>query len=230
MMRFDASGLWGDDTGIQLNTKEPLDIPAELSGLIKITKMSSDDPLRPEEVSTRLGVEKFAVATIPDAAKGDPGSPPTSDCAREADPDPAVAFRDSGFTAGRGMRLVDAEPNHALVFDENVLTFESPSKAFDFIIKTQTKWLNCQHAVVDARNGNAVEKRTLGGASAIGDIDFLDDSIPDVPVSSCSHAIAAKSNVVVDVNVCGSRESAAAAPLAAQIRDKIPSNPEERPR
>jgi hypothetical protein len=306
--QHDAGEIWADDTGVLLNTKEPLDIPAGLADLVKITRVQSDDPgaaityryeclrkielranrwvlvpakwkhdkgfaltitpeasnrivtrpvdasvtgnnpnvspywqcpevvphfeesdlepmlLGPDEISGRLGVEKLSSATAPAFAGEDQGSPASNDCARVADPDPAAAFRDSGFIASRGMRLVSGDPTQGLVVDENVWEFENASKASEFIINTVTAWLNCQHAVVDVRNGTVVEKQTLGGAGVVNDIDVLDSSIPAVPLRNCSHAIAAKSNVVVDVHLCGTRNSAAAVPLVSQIRDNIPTD------
>jgi hypothetical protein len=113
-------------------------------------------------------------------------------------------------------------PPHLSVY-ESVVTFPTPAKAADFIINAENAWLQCRDAVVNIRNGNVVEQRTLGGVGEGDGIVVLDSAPPSKRGSGCSHAIAAKSNIVIDVHVCGSGTSAAARPLVSAIRDGIPN-------
>lgn len=303
--RYTAEALWTADVGVVMDTKEPLDMPSDLSDLMKVTKLQPDrsgagvtyryECLRkvevrnnrwvlvpakwtrdkgfavtvtpdssnrvltrrvdaqatgknpnvfpywqcpeavrtfdnsdlqhmlvdPNEARKHMGVEKL-VSVAPSAAE--PGDTvPQPSCVQAADPNPAAAFRDSGFVAGSGRKLTDGGTPPRLSVDENVVTFANPARAADFIIKTENAWLQCRNAVVNIRNGDAVEQRTLGGVGEGDGIVVLDSATQGDRGMRCSHAIAAKSNVVVDVHVCGSDTPAAARPLASAIRDGIPN-------
>jgi hypothetical protein len=305
--RDTADGLWAKDIGVVLDTKEPLEIPSDLSGLMKVTKLQPDGPgagvtyryeclrklevrnnrwvlvpakwtrdkgfavtvtpdssnriltrrvdaqatgknpnvfpywqcpeavrtfddsdlqrmlVDPDEARKHLGVEKLVGLAVPAAEPDDTVPQPSENCVQAADPNPAAAFRDSGFVAGSGRKLTDGGTPLRLSVDESVVTFANPAKAADFIIKTENAWLQCRNAVVNIRNGNVVEQRTLGGVGEGDGIVVLDSATPGDRGMRCSHAIAAKSNVVVDVHVCGSDTPAAARPLASAIRDGIPN-------
>jgi hypothetical protein len=177
--------------------------------------------LDPDEARKHLGAERLVSVAPPAAEPADSVRQPS--CAQAADQNPTAAFRDSGFVAGSGRKLTDGGTPPRLSVDESVVTFANPAKAADFIIKTENAWLQCRNAVVNIRNGDVVEQRTLGGVGEGDGIIVLDSAAPGDRGMRCSHAIAAKSNVVVDVHVCGSDTPAAARPLASAIRDGIPN-------
>lgn len=303
--RDTVDGLWANDIGVVMYTNEPLEIPSDLSDLMKVTKLQPDGPgagvtyryeclrklevrdnrwvlvpakwkrdkgfavtmtpdssnriltrrvdaqaigknpnvfpywqcpevvrtfddsdlqhmlVEPNEARKHLGVEKLVSVAAPAAEPGD--TVPQQSCWQAADPNPAAAFRESGFVAGSGRKLTDGETPPRLSVDERVVTFANPAKAADFIIKTENAWLQCRNAVVNVQNGNVVEQRTLGGVGEGDGIVVLDSATPGDRGTRCSNAIAAKSNVVVDVHVCGSDTPLAARPLASAIRDGIPN-------
>jgi hypothetical protein len=134
-----------------------------------------------------------------------------------------VTFRDSGYVAAAASTLTDGATPPQLSVHQSVVTFENPAKAADFILKTQDMWLHCSGAVVTIRNGNATEQHALGGVGAGEDIIVLDSAVAGQVGRGCSHAIAAKSNVVIDVHVCGAGGPAAARPLVSAVRDRVPS-------
>lgn len=182
--------------------------------------------LGPEEAQQHLGAERLVKVPVPAAPPRDVATQPSDDCARAADPNPAAAFRGSGsVTGGRGFKLTDGGTLPRLSVDESVVTFGNPARAAEFIMETVDAWLHCQNTVVNVSNGNVVEQRSLGGVGERDGIFVLDNSIPGDRVSNCSHAIAAKSNVVADVHLCGLDRPAAATEIVSAIREKVPSQP-----
>ena len=109
--------------------------------------------------------------------------------------------------------------------DEAITTFATPSEAFAFVATTEATWRGCTGAVVDVARHGAIEPRRVGQLhpnGAVG-IPWVQDAATDAASPfDCSQAMAAKSNIVIDVDVCGS-EPAAAMRVAGAIRDKIPT-------
>lgn len=155
-----------------------------------------------------------------------PGPPPQ--CVAVAD-DKATSslvpdYRDQ--TAAQEQSMVSGADGLHVWVDEGVTTFPTPSKAFDFVAHAKEVWRHCADAVVGVARHGAIEARRVGKLHPNGTfgIPWVRDGPPDTAgITDCSQAIAAKSNIVIDVDVCGSDPSAAMQ-IAKAIRDKIPTD------
>lgn len=176
--------------------------------------------LDPAEVQQRTGLARLALA---DNAAPAETTAATDTCARAADPDPTAAFRDSGNTGGTGRKLAGAQASSAPWVTESVVPFQNPARAADFVLRTRRDWLHCTGTIVQVANGGVVEERKLGGVGEGDGVVALDSATAGQPGGVCSRAIAAKSNVVVDVHLCRSDGSADAVSLVKAIRDRIPN-------
>jgi hypothetical protein len=153
------------------------------------------------------------------------GSPRT--CVGAVDSALKEEFSDSGFKMRYGRELAQERAMVELSVDESVIEFETPHRAADFVDATKSTWQGCAHTALTLSNGGSTRQYKLGdfadGKDA-SNVATIAVSAPDGPTPvDCSHAVAAKSNVVVDVEVCGSEARDAALPIVNEIRDRFPT-------
>jgi hypothetical protein len=157
---------------------------------------------------------------------------PTPTCVTAAD-DKAVSglVPEYGAVTGALEQALSSSATHVWV-DQAVTTFPTPSEAFAFVARTKEIWRACADTAVGVARRGAIEPRRLGRLHPNGGvgIPWVEDGSSDVDNSfDCSQAIVAKSNIVVDVDVCGLKPPAAVG-VATAIRDKIPTSGGSLPR
>lgn len=145
------------------------------------------------------------------------------DCASAAYNTVETGYRDSGFTATRGvvMQEPDTAPQLLHVVDEGVVAFPDATAAAAYVTKTVEQWGHCAKSPFAAQRPDTVEHWNFGDVAENNGIS----SIPKMSEGSgwtCSHAITSKANVVVDVSACGFSISDQAGTIVARVRDKIP--------
>jgi hypothetical protein len=155
-------------------------------------------------------------------AKG-PAGPPGGSCAAMSVPNSVGAYDGSGFSASRAREMTAAGPAGRLWIDQGLVRFPTPDAAADFTARAKNAWLDCKDQVVTIQRAGVTQPRALGGVGVADNIFVVTDSAVSGPQAQCSHAIAAKSNLVIDVGVCGASKSLAAGSMAAAIRNKIPT-------
>jgi hypothetical protein len=152
-----------------------------------------------------------------------PAGPPGGSCAAMSVPNFVGAYDGSGFSASRAREMTAAGLAGRLWIDQGLVRFPTPDAAADFTARAKNAWLDCKGQVVTIQRGGAAQPRTLGGVGVADNIFVVTDAAASGPQADCSHAIAAKSNLVIDVGVCGAAKSLAAGSIAAAIRNKIPT-------
>ncbi|MCV7064945.1 sensor domain-containing protein [Mycolicibacterium farcinogenes] len=107
---------------------------------------------------------------------------------------------------------------------QRAMVFPSPAAAEDFMARVQDHWGYCvgRAAAVD-RHGEA-QTRTLGSPGLQEGVLSVPDSASADTTADCSLALAAKSNIVVAVDLCGTAEPARAVAVAYAIRGRIPTD------
>jgi hypothetical protein len=145
------------------------------------------------------------------------------DCVRAAYNTVEAGYRDSQYTAIRGVVMQEAADTEMLhVVDQGVVTFPDAAAATTYVTRTLEAWRRCAGTQFTAVRPEASEHWTFGDVSE-------NDGISAIPKTaegsdwSCSHAIAAKTNVVVDVSACGFSITDQATTIASRIRDKLPA-------
>lgn len=145
------------------------------------------------------------------------------DCVRAAYNTVEAGYRDSQFTAIRGVVMqepADAQMLH--VVDQGVVTFPGAPAASTYVSRTLEAWRRCAGTPFTALRPEASEHWTFGQVGENAGISAIPKTA-DGSEWSCSHAITARANVVIDVSACGFSITDQATTIAARIRDKIPA-------
>jgi hypothetical protein len=178
-----------------------------------------------EEARDILGGRDF-VAEEP-YQQGPPGAnTPTlpESCAAAADPLTQLPHGDSGFVKLYGHTIKNAEESSQRRWlQQDLLEFQNPAQAGKFVDKVGQGWRNCAHTQLKLNYPDHLQQRTFGDVSYSPDDGVVvSSSVADEPPRRCSHALGAKSNVVVDVQMCGSQQPTQATAILDAIRNKFP--------
>jgi hypothetical protein len=111
--------------------------------------------------------------------------------------------------------------------DQGSAVFPTATEAYTFFVTVKDIWRQCHGDVVGVARHHTVEPRRLvvpapneaDGIFWVHDAPATGAGVPD-----CSQAVAAKANIVIDVDVCGGPDRSAAAQLVKAIRDRIPNS------
>jgi hypothetical protein len=152
-------------------------------------------------------------------------------CAAAADSLTQLPDRGSGFVMRRGRTMTDAEgATQKRWVEEAALEFENPAQAAQFVDEVGRRWRNCAHTTLKLDYPDHEQQWTFGdvGYSSDDGLVVVSSTVVGDPPRQCSHALAAKSNVVVDVQMCGSQPPTQATAVLDAIRNKFPLWVEER--
>jgi hypothetical protein len=126
------------------------------------------------------------------------------------------SYHDSGVTASTSGEMTADVGTRRLWLNESVVAFKTPDAAADFMARAQHDWPACGGHMVTVARGGPPEPRKLQGAFQQDNILVMDDTALAGPASDCSHSIAAISNVVIDVAVCGAQKPLAAGSIPVE--------------
>jgi hypothetical protein len=185
-----------------------------------------------EEVRDKLGGPSL-VADIPYTIDPAGENTPTSfeSCYAAADSLTQPPHGDSGFVKLYGLTVTDAEgSSQQRWLQQNLLEFQNPAQAGQFVDKVGPGWLNCAHTQRKLNYPNLVQQRTFGDVSFSPNdgVVIVSSNVAGEPPKQCSHALGAKSNLVVDVQMCGSQQPTQTTAILDAIRNKFPLWVEER--
>jgi hypothetical protein len=185
-----------------------------------------------EEVRDKLGGPGL-VADIPYTKKpaGENAATSFESCVAAADPLTQPPHGDSGFVMLYGLTSKDAaNSSQRRWLQQDLLEFQNPAKAGEFADKVGQGWRNCANTQLKLNYPDHVQQRTFGDVSYSPDdgVVVVSSSIAGEPPRLCSHALGAKSNVVVDVQMCGSQQPTQATAILDAIRNKFRLWVEER--
>ena len=112
------------------------------------------------------------------------------------------AYSTSGYVAARGKKIAENLNSMAHDVDEAVVAFQSPSEAGKFVDTARAAWQRCGgRRVTYTGTDRVVQPWTFGMPRTVGEIIAINNET--IGECGCGHAMASKSNVVVDVDACG---------------------------
>jgi hypothetical protein len=112
------------------------------------------------------------------------------------------AYSASGYVAARGKKIGDNQNSMAHDIDEAVIAFPGPTEARTFADAARAAWQGCGgRRVTYTGTDRVVQPWTFGRPRTVGEIIAINNETLDA--WGCGHAMASKSNVVVDVDACG---------------------------
>ncbi|OBF28190.1 hypothetical protein A5724_27570 [Mycobacterium sp. ACS1612] len=186
--------------------------------------------LDPEAAQAIVGVSDLNATgpdTYIDAAPGAHNSTSPKSCASESDPSgipAALPPYPAAAPAARERQFIDDVGSGRVWLRQRAMRFTNPAEASDFMARTQEHWGYCtgKSAVVN-RHGED-QPRTLGIRGLQEGILSVPDSAPSSASADCVQALAAKSNIVVAVDLCGAADPSRAVAVAYAVRGRVPTD------
>lgn len=180
----------------------------------------------PEEVQTIVdarGLRAVGPDVDTDDAPATGTSTPAEGCAPEGDP--------SGIPAALPPypARVPAAREREITGDnvwlrQRAMSFANPAEAAEFMARVQDRWGYCVGETAAVNRHGQVQPRTLGTHGLQEGILSMPDSAPSTTVEDCTQALAAKSNIVIAVDICGTKEPSRAVAVVYAMRDRIPTD------
>ncbi len=106
---------------------------------------------------------------------------------------------------------------------QRTTAFPDAISAANFMVTAQSHWSDCAGSTVTVDRSGAPQSRIVSAPGTQKDILAVTDSAPGSSTPDCAIAIAAKSNVVIQVDLCGADQPLMAVAVAAAIRNRIPT-------
>lgn len=174
--------------------------------------------LSPEQINTAMGANGMAVTKNHTSMSDDSATMEPRECLAIDGSAQAQVYAGSGFTAERDLSLQDGD-NFTHYVDQAVVLFPTAKQANAFVTNSAQQWPAChQYTHIQSKS-----QWTVGPISNTNGTLSVTTTEKDAkaPGWACGRALAAKNNVVVDVNTCSANPGNSAADIANQIAAKI---------
>jgi PknH-like extracellular domain len=143
----------------------------------------------------------------------------TQNCAGALDSATQSIPDETGYRVRYVRELAGGSP--PIRVQESVIEFDTPHHASDFVDATTSTWQGCAHSELTVQRDGGSGRHQIGGVTEATGLVTVDVDSGDRATDACQHAVGAKSNVVVDVVVCGSAPADQTAALLNAIRDRF---------
>jgi hypothetical protein len=133
------------------------------------------------------------------------------------------AYRGSGYIAVRGQLLKEPGDQFQHWVDQGVVAFGSAADADNYVVTATEVWRKCSHqffSVIYPKE--PTETWEIGSMRVSGGVATVSKYAEGGDGWSCSHAMAAKSNVVVDLAACSMAVTDQATKLVDEIEGRFP--------
>ncbi len=174
--------------------------------------------ISPEQVNTAMGANGMAVTKNRTSMSDDSATMQPKECLAIDGSAQAQVYAGSGFTAERDLSLQDGD-NFNHYAEQAVVLFPTAKQAGAFVANSAKQWPSChQYTHIQSRS-----QWTVGPISnAKGTLSVVaTEKDAKAPGWACGRALAARNNVVVDVNTCSANPGNSAVDIANQIAGKI---------
>lgn len=176
--------------------------------------------LTPAQINPLIGATGMAVVRRHAAMSDDSATMKPPECLAIDGSAQAVVYANSGFTGVRDEELNDGD-NFTHYAEQAVVLFPTVKQAHVFLVASALRWPACHHYL-------HTQSRTQWDVGPISDDNDVLSTISTQQEAkaggwACGRALAAKNNVVVDVNTCSANPAGSAVDIANQIVAKIAS-------
>ena len=179
--------------------------------------------LAPEQINAVMGTTDMRVTNNRDAMSDDSATMTPRECLAIDGAAQAQVYANSGFMAARDQTLNRQEGNNLTHFAEQaVVLFPTAKQAGEFFNASAQQWLACH----DYTHVQSRTHWTVGAISNTNGVLSTVSTLQDPPSSgwkACGRALAAKNNVIVDVNTCSDDPKNSAVDIANQVVGKVPA-------
>lgn len=200
--------------------------------VVRVFQQGDLEPILIGPEATQTMVAGVGLSTVgpdinTDAAPATGDSPPAKECAREGDPSvtpAALPPYPAAVPASREREFTGDSPSGRVWIRQRAMGFSNPAEAEDFMAAVQEHWGYCAGKVAAVNRHGEPQPRILGTSGLQEGVLTVSDSAPSTTTADCAQALAAKSNIVVAVDLCGNEEPKRAVAVAYAMRDRIPTD------
>ncbi len=175
--------------------------------------------LNPDQVNPAMGATEMTVTETHNKMSDDSATMEPRECLAIDGSAQAQVYAGSGYTAERDQTLKDGN-NFTHYVKQAVVLFSAAKEAGAFFAASAQQWPTC-HQYTHTQSGT---QWTAGPVTNSNSTLTVVASLQDPPIAGwgCGRALAARNNVVVDVNTCSANPADSAVNIANQIAAKIP--------
>ncbi len=174
--------------------------------------------LSPEQVNTAMGATEMTVTKTHVSMSDDSATMEPKECLAIDGSAQAQVYADSGYTAERDQTLQDGD-NFTHYVQQAVVLFPSAKQASAFFTASTQQWPAC-HQYTHTQSGSLWAAGPISNANGTLSVTATQQNA-GAPGWACGRALAAKNNVVIDVNTCSANPADSAVNIANQIADKV---------
>jgi hypothetical protein len=176
--------------------------------------------LTPEQVNAVMGATEMTVTKTHVSMSDDSATMEPKECLAIDGSAQAQVYADSGYTALRDQTLQEGD-NFTHYVEQAVVFFPSAKQARAFFTASAQQWPACHQYTHTQTNSQW----------AVGPVSNANDTLSTTatqqnakaPGWGCGRALAARNNVVIDVNTCSANPADTAINIANQIAAKVPA-------
>ena len=173
-----------------------------------------------EQVNAAMQAEGMTVSRLRNALPDDSASMSPPECLAIDGAAQQKVYEGSGYTGVREQSLNEGD-DFAHYVDQAVVLFPSVKQATAFFDAQSKKWPDC-HEYRHVQSGSQWSTGEIVTDNDILSTIATQDNASGSKPWACGRALAARNNVVVDVNTCSADPRNSAADIAGQIAAKIP--------
>lgn len=173
------------------------------------------------------GLKATGADTIVDGAPATGSSTSPKGCEPEGDPSgvpAALPPYPAAAPAAREREFTGDGSSGRVWLRQRAMRFANPAEATDFMARVQDHWGHCAGKTTAVNRNGETQHRTLGARGLQEGILSVPDSASSGATADCTQALAAKSNIVVAVDLCGTKEPSRAVAVAYSMRNQIPTD------
>jgi hypothetical protein len=183
--------------------------------------------LKPGDFDEILGTTNMTISDTSERAVAlDPGQTVTGDagCLGAAFSAMADVYRGTGYVTALGQRVTQPDDSADYIAFQFVALYPGPGGAQRFVRESEVAWRACAGNPVSIKQSDTVtDTWTIGDTVSDNNVVSVLNYQEGGDGWACSRSLAARSNVVADVAVCGDDvDAGTSADIVAEIVGKIP--------
>jgi hypothetical protein len=174
--------------------------------------------LSPEQVNNVMGATEMTVTKTHDSMSDDSATMEPKECLAIDGSAQAQVYADSGYTAERDQTLQEGD-NFTHYVQQAVVRFPSAKQASAFFTASAQQWPAC-HEYTHTQSGSLWAAGPISNQNGTLSATATQQNA-NAPGWACGRALAARNNVVIDVNTCSANPADSAVNIANQIAAKV---------
>jgi hypothetical protein len=174
--------------------------------------------LGPDDANAAMGATEMAVTKTHVEMSDDSATMEPKECLAIDGSAQAQVYAGSGFTAERDQTLQDGD-NFTHYVQQAVVLFPSAKEADAFFAASAQQWPAC-HQYTHTQSGSLWSVAPISNTNGVLSTTATQQNAK-APGWACGRALAARNNVIIDVNTCSANPADSAVKIANQIAARL---------